>query len=627
MAPLFFFAFAKPPKSAMIYAMSNGVAEKTNSRIWEILEEIFFALFLFSIPLQTRLTFVTHETYQRIFFNEYATFFLYLSDILFIITLFLFFVNPVRSLKLFSLLNNAIRRKPLSLENLIKGKEQFRTSNGVNTLTKIVNFSKILNKLSTYPLLIPLLALFPLIAWGFLSIYWSNYKEISFYKSLKFAEFGLLFFYTAQSMRWFGLTKLLSIIFVAGFFQSIIGILQYLYQHSLGLKILGESILAPNIDNVAKIVVDGEKIIRAYGTFPHPNIFAGFLVLSIFSGFWLLFSFKPSNWNMRGKLWITLLTLGGIFQLFAFALTFSRVAWLGAIFVAVILLSYGLKMAYLSGNVNYGFHPPTFMLKLFHACPPKLRHFLEKLFNLKQNSVNVSRETFYTAAKESETTLAFFHLNKPKISALVIIFIAFTAFLALNRGAITSRTIDSGQNYQQAISYRLLYNDIAIKMIKDQPLTGFGNGTFTVNMKNYSPAPHEWWQYQPVHNIYLLINSELGIIGLILFLIFVFSVLKMAYLKHNKNYDFHPPTFLLKLFHVKQLPNYALNKPNKSMGEEISAGKRETILFTRLMLAVFVGFLFIGLFDHYFWTLQQGQLTFWLVLGVLMASMEKGLLE
>jgi len=50
---------------------------------------------------------------------------------------------------------------------------------------------------------------------------------------------------------------------------------------------------------------------------------------------------------------------------------------------------------------------------------------------------------------------------------------------------------------------------------------------------------------------------------------------------------------------------------------------RETLLNVRLnyfLVAIFISFLFIGLFDHYFWTLQQGRLIFWLVLGFMLLS-------
>ena len=50
---------------------------------------------------------------------------------------------------------------------------------------------------------------------------------------------------------------------------------------------------------------------------------------------------------------------------------------------------------------------------------------------------------------------------------------------------------------------------------------------------------------------------------------------------------------------------------------------RETLLNFKerlncYLLVIFVSFLVISLFDHYFWTLQQGRLIFWLVLGMLL---------
>jgi hypothetical protein len=38
------------------------------------------------------------------------------------------------------------------------------------------------------------------------------------------------------------------------------------------------------------------------------------------------------------------------------------------------------------------------------------------------------------------------------------------------------------------------------------------------------------------------------------------------------------------------------------------------------LIAILISFLFIGLFDHYFWTLQQGRLMFWLVLGLILTN-------
>jgi len=82
------------------------------------------------------------------------------------------------------------------------------------------------------------------------------------------------------------------ILFVGGTIQASIAILQFIYQHSLGLKWLGENIISPNNHGIAKFSFEGEKFIRAYGTFPHPNVLGLFLLFSLASGLGLILAKK-----------------------------------------------------------------------------------------------------------------------------------------------------------------------------------------------------------------------------------------------------------------------------------------------------------------------------------------------
>ena len=59
-------------------------------------------------------------------------------------------------------------------------------------------------------------------------------------------------------------------------FASVLGLFQFILQHSLGLKILGESVVSNSMVGVAKLQLFDFKLLRAYGTFAHPNIFSGF---------------------------------------------------------------------------------------------------------------------------------------------------------------------------------------------------------------------------------------------------------------------------------------------------------------------------------------------------------------
>jgi len=90
-------------------------------------------------------------------------------------------------------------------------------------------------------------------------------------------------------------------------FQILLGYLQWRMNHSIGLSLLGEQMVGPDIFGVAKTdVAEGIKQIRPYGTFLHPNIFAAYLMSILF--------ISLRHVNRRYILfWIILLTTGIFF--------------------------------------------------------------------------------------------------------------------------------------------------------------------------------------------------------------------------------------------------------------------------------------------------------------------------
>lgn len=54
----------------------------------------------------------------------------------------------------------------------------------------------------------------------------------------------------------------------------------------------------------------------------------------------------------------------------------------------------------------------------------------------------------------------------------------------------------------------------AVRMIKESPLFGMGAGNFVVRLPEYQNSKFYW--QQPVHNIFLLIWAEIGLLGVIL---------------------------------------------------------------------------------------------------------------
>ncbi|MFA5947667.1 MAG: O-antigen ligase family protein [Candidatus Gracilibacteria bacterium] len=97
-----------------------------------------------------------------------------------------------------------------------------------------------------------------------------------FVRILMFFSISLLFIFDIFSIK-----NLFYSILVGMVISAFIGILQFILQHSVGLSLLGESVLSKDVLNVAKIDILGQKFIRAYSTFPHPNIFGGYLVFTI----------------------------------------------------------------------------------------------------------------------------------------------------------------------------------------------------------------------------------------------------------------------------------------------------------------------------------------------------------
>lgn len=385
------------------------------------IEKFLFHLLVFSIPIQTRLVLVQWTPA----FNEWTSGFLWGTDILFVILLF--FWRP--------------------------------------------KFSR-----SDYVLL-------AFISIGLISISQSILPSVSWYRFLKLLECVIFYFYIKQSLKRISTPSLLALTIVfSGLIQAIIGIVQIFLQHDIGLRILGESVLQVDAQGVAVVAAESEKFLRAYGTAPHPNVLAVWLMLSLWSfGWWYLKS-------KRSYLWL----IAGATLLFCFYLTFSRVAILfGGLATIIVLIMYRRRQ----------------LVPLLIA-----------------------------GAVVSSLFLGFFW---PQVNS---------------RFAISSE--------DEAVAQRIFYSDIGKKTIMHAPVFGIGIGQFVPMLMKTLPH-YQRTIYQPAHSLFLLVIDELGIIGFIVFLIFLFSIM------------------------------------------------HKTFQYSSLMFVLLLSFLSLGFFDHYFWTLQQGGLMLW----------------
>jgi len=412
------------------------------------IEKFLFYLFLFLIPFQIR--FFLHNAG-----NEWNSIFLYAGDLIFIAILIL-----------------VVLRKGIRFEK----KDIF-------------------------------LLIFILVAG--LSLFATSSLGISAYRFIKLLEFVLLYKYICSNVGI--LSKTLSVLFYSGVLQAILAIAQFIKQGSIGIKFIEAGIFSPNSPGVANFILNGERIMRSYGSFLHPNVLAAFLLLAIFA-FYALFLQRDIKGELKGLVIVSCFLV----VVFALFLTFSRTA----------IVVFGVM---------------------------SLIFFLIEFFQARQKQVIKLFGLFLVSC----------------ILAVIILF----PYLKARFFTISME--------EQAIDLRFFYNKMALSMIKEKPILGIGIGNFVNYSENYpaylraaskmlglTTIPD--WIYQPVHNIYLLIASEIGILGVIVFLGFIVLNIRRS----NLRWEVRPLTIL------------------------------------------FVGFLILALADHYFWTLQTGGIMFWLALAL-----------
>ena len=112
--------------------------------------------------------------------------------------------------------------------------------------------------------------------------------------------------------------------------QGIIGYLQFKRGAALGLKCLGESEVVAGLLGSSFVSLSGKAILRAYGMFPHPNILAGYFLLSFFISIYFLKQIK-GKWKIIP---IINMTLSSMFISF----TFSRSTIFLLVLTIIVLL-------------------------------------------------------------------------------------------------------------------------------------------------------------------------------------------------------------------------------------------------------------------------------------------------
>ena len=321
---------------------------------------------------------------------------------------------------------------------------------------------------------------------------------VAIYKLIKLAEFSLLGWCVYKNYKLYIVNSAFKLVLAAAMLYScVIAWVQFLTGHTVGglLWLLGERNFGVSTPGIALVNIGGIDYLRAYATFPHPNVLAGFLLVGIL----LLFAGPAPGFPLtRVTRSIVACAISTII------LSFSHSAWIAGL-VALVFL-----------NIDW-FRKRT------------------KLF------------TQYT----------FFGVL---ILSLII--------------PVATSKVDTSALPEEIVR-RIDLSKAAMNMAADSPLFGVGIGNFVVRLPEYGSAPAVSWWLQPVHNVFLLVLTETGLIGLGFVIWLLLFVSKKLITNHYS-------------------------------------------LFT-----AFLVILITGMTDHYWLTLQQGQLMATIVFAASIATIKR----
>lgn len=365
----------------------------------------------------------------------------------------------------------------------------------------------------------------------FISIFAAENMTIALFKYIQFLmAIGLFWLVISAEYK----KRNLLFCFISGAFaQSLLGIWQFLSQSTFSNKWLGVAAHNPSDLGVSVVeTLDDGRWLRSYGGLDHPNVLGGFLVVAIIIGLVLLYNnylvqseINKTNFKIKEQLKISknkisssliIIFLSALFCALFF--TFSRGAWAGLILAFLSIL-------------------------------------------------------FIALAKKDFAIIKFF---LPIIFIFTIIsIILFNQYQEL----VLTRLSQDTRLEVMSTTERLESIGISQKIIKEHWLLGAGIGNYNNALYAEINSKQPSFYYQPVHNTYLLIWAEIGIIGLLAFCSMLFYIF---YLFKNSSF---------------KICNY-------------------------FYVSIFISSVVMMIFDHWWWSGHFGVLLNWFILGLIFKNKE-----
>jgi hypothetical protein len=310
----------------------------------------------------------------------------------------------------------------------------------------------------------------------------TEYPLISWAYGLRLYLGISIVWYISRLQNWGNSLAFIAQGFIIGMFgQTIIAITQSILQKNINLPLVVEPALSPLLAGISKTIINGDVFIRAYGTFPHPNILAFAALMALLIVYTGVFTRKQSY-----LLYVVVLVVVGLVDHY---LITSIQAFVVAILTG-LYIGYGKSIQFpqwFSRLSIWALH--ILILLTFSKAALMLAIVLDAIY------LTVSRNSQLFHVEQFQINMRSIALRASILGLLVMILI-----IPYNQIIAT-------------ISKRFYYIGDAWQIIINNWFWGVGLGQYVANLPN---GGRELWQYEPVHNIVFLLWSETGLIGMAL---------------------------------------------------------------------------------------------------------------
>lgn len=301
--------------------------------------------------------------------------------------------------------------------------------------------------------------------------------------------FGFVLWWTLLqskiSLRWLAI-----IVLASASIEAVVALVQVVNQFVSASTLFGMAAQDPATAGVAVVETAGGRFLRAYGTFSHPNIAAGWFVVAgiLAAGLYI----RAHDWLER----IVIFALAVLIQAGLFV-TFSRngmiVLWLSMLTMLFATMVRDRKQ-----------RPHRFPFSLIHRTPQ-----------------------MWASGRMLRLTLASFFL-------LGIFAYVFQPLVSVRSGAV-------GRLETRSVTEREAQFSDARSVLGQHVVLGVGVGNYTKAVHDDVSSTRQSFDYQPVHFSLLLILAELGIVGWVGFLVIIELIAYISVHLHQESWKRSQP--------------------------------------------------------------------------------------